>query len=92
MSFLSHGNLNESFQVCYMNVLFFFAFLIQFQDDCVLVYDAMWPGNKAPDGSWFNRNVYMRFEILMTVFLKIKVVWDVTKCRWVNSSRYFKGA
>jgi hypothetical protein len=54
MSFLSHGNLNESFQVCYMHILFYFAVLIHFQDDCVLAYDALWLGNKVPDGSRFN--------------------------------------
>jgi hypothetical protein len=35
------GNLNESFQVCSMNVLFFFAVLLHFQGDCVLAYDAL---------------------------------------------------
>jgi len=41
MSFLSHGNLIESFWVCYMNVLFYFGVLIHFHYDCVLAYDAL---------------------------------------------------
>ena len=28
---------------------------------------------------------YAKFEVITVVLLQIKVLWDVTLCRWVNS-------
>ena len=47
-----------------------------------------WPPNK--------RNISyplitVTFEVLSAVLLKIKVLWDMTSCRWISSSRRFGG-